>query len=49
MAGLLVFPSMEKAVEAGFHMYDRCADGRYLVRKRGDSGWMLAIVDRKAK
>jgi hypothetical protein len=43
MAGLLVFQTLAEAIRNGFSVYDRTADG-YLVRKRGDAGWMIALV-----
>jgi hypothetical protein len=44
MAGILVFSSVNEALRAGFHVYDR-TDYGYLVRSRTARGWALAIVD----
>lgn len=49
MTGLMVFKSIEEAARAGFTMYDRRVDGVYIVRKRTDAGWAMALVDRKVK
>jgi hypothetical protein len=44
MAGMLVFRSLREALQAGFQVYDKTADG-YIVRQRvaGDV-WRMAIV-----
>lgn len=44
MAGLLVFKSLADAVRAGFHVYDKTAQG-YIVRTRTQAGWELAVVE----
>lgn len=43
MPGLLVFRSLRDALAAGFAVYDRTPTG-YIVRRRGPSGWELALV-----
>ncbi|MGD0472700.1 MAG: hypothetical protein ABSB70_05730 [Candidatus Velthaea sp.] len=43
MQGFLVFKSLTEAIRAGFHVYDRTADG-YLVRTRTSSGWAFAFA-----
>lgn len=43
MPGIVVFPSLAAARNAGFEVYDRTADG-YLVRTRAAGGWALALV-----
>jgi hypothetical protein len=43
MAGIVVFPTLEAALAAGYHVYDRVAEG-YLVRARTQRGWALALV-----
>jgi hypothetical protein len=45
--GLLVFRgpnAMAEAIHQGWQEYDRTQTG-YLVRRRSDQGWMLAIVE----
>lgn len=37
------FPSLQAAIEAGFHFYDKTHEG-YLVRKITPKGWILARV-----
>lgn len=44
MAGLLVFKSLADAVRAGFHVYEKTAQG-YIVRTRTQAGWALAVVE----
>jgi hypothetical protein len=44
MAGLLVFRRLADALHEGYAVYDRTQDG-YLVRKRVNDLWALAIVD----
>jgi hypothetical protein len=39
----MIFKSLVDAVRAGFHVYDRTADG-YLVRIRTSNGWATALV-----
>ena len=43
MPELQIFNSMQAALDAGFHQYDRTRDG-YLVRKMVDGQWQMAIV-----
>jgi hypothetical protein len=43
MRGLLVFRSLPEALQAGFQVHDRTADG-YVVRTRTANGWALALV-----
>jgi hypothetical protein len=43
MQGILTFQSLGQALRAGYHVYDRTADG-YLVRTRTPRGWALALV-----
>ncbi len=43
MQGLHVFPDLESAIAAGYHIYDRTVDG-YLMRTRTALGWALALV-----
>lgn len=43
MAGIVVFRSLAEAINAGFEVYDRTAEG-YLVRMRTARGWALALV-----
>jgi hypothetical protein len=44
MQGITTFSSVEEALRAGFHVYDRIEEG-FLVRKKTGGGWALAIVD----
>ncbi len=44
MAGLVVFKSLAQALNAGYQVYDRTADG-YLVRVLTARGWAMALVD----
>ena len=46
MTGLTVFTSLNAALRAGYHIYDRSATG-YVVRIRTSRGFALAIVDLK--
>lgn len=43
MQGLLIIRSVADALAQGFEIFDRTSDG-YLVRKKTDRGWALAIV-----
>lgn len=43
MNGLLVFPTLAEAINAGFEVYDRTTDG-YVVRTRTARGWAMALV-----
>ena len=43
MAGILTFPTLKEALNAGFHVYDRTEDG-YLVRTRTAGGFAMALV-----
>jgi hypothetical protein len=43
MQGILVFNTLAEAVASGFEVFDRTADG-YLVRKRTDRGWAIALA-----
>jgi len=43
VAGILVFSSVDDALRAGFHVYDRTNRG-YLARCRTALGWALAVV-----
>ena len=43
MAGLMVFKSLSEALNAGYQVYDRTADG-YLVRVLTPRGWAMALV-----
>ena len=43
MPGILTFSSLNSALRAGFHVWDRTSDG-YLVRTRTTGGWALALV-----
>jgi hypothetical protein len=43
MQGILTFPSLAEAIQAGFQVYDRTPDG-YLVRTRTLNGWAAAVV-----
>jgi hypothetical protein len=44
MPGITVFSSVPAALRAGYHVFDRTADG-YLMRTRTARGWALALVD----
>ena len=44
MPGLLVFTRLKDALDAGFAVYDKTCDG-YLVRKRTDAGFAMAVVE----
>lgn len=46
MQGLTTFPTLAKALDAGYHVYDRTPNG-YLMRTRTSAGWALAIVEPK--
>jgi hypothetical protein len=48
MPGLVTFPSLAVAVLNGFEEYDRTVTG-YLVRKRIDNRFALAVVDETLK
>ena len=41
--GFVVFKSLNEAVAAGYHVFDRTSDG-LLVRIRTGAGWALAFV-----
>jgi hypothetical protein len=41
--GLQVFPTLKAALDAGFSVYDKTAEG-YIVRTRTNSGYQLAEV-----
>lgn len=43
MSGLLAFKSLEEAIRAGYHVYDKTSDG-YLVRIKTAAGFALALV-----
>lgn len=43
MPGLVVFNSVADALREGFHIYTVTQEG-YLVRRRGERGWAMAIV-----
>jgi hypothetical protein len=43
MPGLTIFKSLAQALQMGYQVYDRTADG-YVVRIRTGSGWALALV-----
>lgn len=42
-SGIKIFTSISDALNAGYQVYDRSADG-YLVRTRTNQGWALAHV-----
>lgn len=44
MKGLTTFPTLDAAINAGYHVYDRTARG-YVVRTRTFAGWALALVE----
>ncbi len=44
MQGVTTFSSINQALRAGFHVYDRMEHG-YLLRMKTGAGWALAIVD----
>ena len=44
MAGILTFATLKVALDNGYQVYDRFANG-YLVRTRTENGWALAIVE----
>ena len=46
MSGLMIFSSVTEALRAGYHVYDRTADG-YLVRIQTRNGWAMALVNCK--
>jgi hypothetical protein len=46
MQGILVFDTLAEAVASGFEVFDRTTDG-YLVRKRTDRGWAIALARQK--
>lgn len=46
MQGLTTFPTLDNAIKAGYHVYDRTPTG-YLMRTRTSGGWALAIVEPK--
>lgn len=41
--GIIVFPTLEHAVNAGYQVLDRVPEG-YLVRTRTEAGWALALA-----
>jgi hypothetical protein len=41
---MLVFRSLEDAINAGYQVYDHTPTG-YLVRTKTERGWALAIVE----
>ncbi|MBV8244574.1 MAG: hypothetical protein JOZ38_01495 [Candidatus Eremiobacteraeota bacterium] len=43
MAGIVTFGSVDTALRAGYHVYDRTNDG-ILVRKETPFGFALAVV-----
>lgn len=45
--GIVLFSSLAAALRAGFHVYDRTAEG-YLVRQRTQGGWAIALVRERA-
>lgn len=46
MKGLTTFPTLDAAINAGYHVYDRTQRG-YVVRTRTLAGWALALVEPK--
>ena len=46
MRGLTTFPTLDAAINAGYHVYDRTPHG-YVVRTRTLAGWALAVVEPK--
>ena len=48
MNGLLVFPTLAEAINAGFEVYDRTTDG-YVVRTRTARGWAMALVKKASR
>jgi hypothetical protein len=46
MQGILIFNSLAEAVASGFEYLDR-TEGGYLVRKRTQNGWALALAKEK--
>lgn len=42
--GIMTFSSLQRALKAGFQVYDRTENG-YLVRAKTAAGWVLAVVD----
>jgi hypothetical protein len=47
MRGIMTFPSLAAAVQAGYQPYDRTESG-YLVRTKTQHGWALALVIQRA-
>ena len=47
MQGILIFNTLAEAVASGFEVFDRTRDG-YLVRKRTQRGWAIALAKQKA-
>jgi hypothetical protein len=43
MSGIVVFPSLEQALRAGYQVYERTSEG-FSVRIRTANGWALAVV-----
>src|SRR6266851_9731370 len=43
MRGIVVFPSLEQALRAGYQVHERTSEG-FFVRTRTANGWALAVV-----
>jgi hypothetical protein len=43
MRGIVVFPSLEQALRAGYQVHERTSEG-FSVRTRTPNGWALAVV-----
>jgi hypothetical protein len=46
MQGILIFNTLAEAVASGFEVFDRTPEG-YLVRKRTERGWAIALARHK--
>ena len=46
--GIMIFKTIEDAIKAGFHMYDKTSDG-YIVRTKTDHGMAMALVPNRNK
>lgn len=46
MRGLTTFPTLDAAINAGYHVYEGTPHG-YVVRTRTLAGWALAVVEPK--
>jgi hypothetical protein len=48
MQGILIFNTLAEAVASGFEVFDRTAEG-YLVRKRTERGWAIALAKQRTQ